>query len=88
MCAPELQRIVLVADTQGKLNFEAQHVGKCRMGLSTVTMENAVLDWVNYKVTVPGMSSGRGDEDAGAKHSGEAREYLLQSGAALNLYAI
>jgi len=61
-------------------------VGKCRMGLSTVTMENAVLDWVNYKVTVPGMSSGCGDEDAGAKHPDEARKYLLQSGATLNVY--
>ena len=51
-------------------------------------MENAVLDWVNHKVTVPGMSSGCSDEDASAKHPGEVRKYLLQSGATLNVYAI
>jgi hypothetical protein len=74
------------APTKGLLNFEKQHVGKCRMGLSTVTMENAVLDWVNYKVVVPGMSSECGNEAAGAAHPEEARKYLLQSGATLNVY--
>jgi hypothetical protein len=70
---------------EGKLEFEADHVGQCRIGLSTVTVLDAHIDWVDFRVFVPGMSAPC-TADVPAPHEADAKDYLLKSGATVNIY--
>ncbi len=70
---------------EAKLEFEAEHVGQCRIGLSTVTVLDAHIDWVDFRVFVPGMSAPC-SKDVPAPHEADAKNYLLKSGATVNIY--
>jgi hypothetical protein len=85
-CQSDMMKGSEKVTTSAHIDLNKKNVSVCQMGLETYTMENEVLDWVNFKVGVPGKDAPCTSEVGKAADEPGATKILLASGAQLSVY--
>jgi hypothetical protein len=83
---PESSESSHAVKTSALIDLNKESISACRMGLETITMQHETLDFVNFKIAVPGFNSVCGKEALGASNPSSAKAILLKSGAQVSVY--
>ena len=86
-CSVDLSSVATGLVVRGTENFDAKHVSQCGLGINTMTMDDELLNNVDYKVTAAGMAQcGKETHVSHLQSSVATRQQLLSSGAQVKVY--